>query len=92
VAIKKQDSCYNPLLKKIRQSKCYPLQFCPLPDPYTAPCEISIVGSSAAGHLVLSCSRAVLEILKTIVANYEEIQVQNLLKFIVSLRDSRCYH
>ena len=30
--------------KKIRQSKCYPLQCSPLPDPYTAPCELSTVG------------------------------------------------
>ena len=43
VAIKKPDSCSNPLLKKIRQSKCYPLQCSPLPDPYTAPCEFSTV-------------------------------------------------
>ena len=57
VAIKKPDSCSNPLLKKIRQSKCYPLQCSPLPDPYTAACEFSTVGSSAAGHLVLCCSR-----------------------------------
>ena len=58
VAIKKPDSCSNPLLKKkISQSKCYPLQCSPLPYPYTAPCEFSTVGSSAAGHLVLSCSR-----------------------------------
>ena len=58
VAIKKPDSCSKPLLKKkIRQSKCYPLQRSPLPDPYTAPCKFSTVGSSAAGHLVLSCSR-----------------------------------
>ena len=59
VAIKKPDSCSKPLLKKIRQSKCYPLQCSPLPDPYTAPCEFSTVGSSAAGHLVLCCSRVV---------------------------------
>jgi len=57
VAIKKPDSCSNPSLKKIRQSKCYPLQCSPLPDPYTSPCEFSTVGSSAAGHLVLCCSR-----------------------------------
>ena len=58
MAIKKPDSCSNPLLrKKIRQSKCYPLQCSPLLDPYTAPCEFSTVGSSAAGHLELSCSR-----------------------------------
>ena len=43
--------------KKIRQLKCYPLQCSPLPNPYTAPCEFSTVGSSAAGHLVLCCSR-----------------------------------
>ena len=57
VAIKKPDSCSNPLLKKIRQSKCHPLQCSPLPDPYTTPCEFSTVGSSTAGHLVLCCSR-----------------------------------
>jgi len=57
VAIKKPDSCSNPSLKKIRQSKCYPLQCSPLPDPYTAPCEFSTVGNNAAGHLVLCCSR-----------------------------------
>ena len=58
VAIKKPDSCSNPSLKKkIRQSKCYPLQCSPLADPYTAPCEFSTVGSSAAGRLVLNCSR-----------------------------------
>ena len=57
VAIKKPDSCSNPLMEKTRQSKCYPLQCSPLPDPYTAPCEFSTVGSSAAGHLVLCCSR-----------------------------------
>ena len=44
VAIKKPDSCSNPLLKKIRQSKCYPLQCSSLHDPYTAPCEFSTVG------------------------------------------------
>jgi len=57
VAINKPDSCSNPLLKKIRPSKCYPLQCSPLPDPYTAPCEFSTVGGSAAGHLVLCCLR-----------------------------------
>ena len=59
VAIKKPDSCSNPLLKKNQTMKCYPLQCSPLPDPYTAPCKFSTVGSSAAGHLVLCCSRVV---------------------------------
>jgi len=45
--------------KKIRQSKCYPLQCSPLPDPYTAQWKFSTVGSSPAGHLVLCCSRVV---------------------------------
>jgi hypothetical protein len=33
----------------------------------------------------------VLEILKTIVANYEEIQVQQLLKFIICVKGGHCY-
>ena len=58
MAIKKSESCSNPLLKKkIRQSKCYTLQCGSLHDPYTASCKFSTVRSSAAGHLVLCYSR-----------------------------------
>jgi hypothetical protein len=62
VAIKKTDSCSNRLLKKIRQSKYYPLS-----DPYTAPCEFPTVASrrSTAGRLVL-CSWRVASLLPSL--------------------------
>ena len=45
-------------IQTITQYKCCHSQCTPLPDPYTAPCESSTVGSSAAGRLLIAYSWA----------------------------------
>jgi hypothetical protein len=42
-------------IQKITQWKCHP-QCTPHPDPYTAPCESSTVGSNSAGRVVIAYS------------------------------------
>jgi hypothetical protein len=43
-------------IQLLNQWKCFRLQRGPLPDPYTAPCELSTVGSNAAGPFLVASS------------------------------------
>ena len=46
----------NIFIQKITQQKCCHPRCTPLPDPYTAPCESSTVGSNAARRLLIAYS------------------------------------